>query len=88
MRRMVDLPIGDHELSLAVQDWKPDYVHGSHPPKIELIASIQSDPMVSGHLSRGTTATTLAIQMDAQTALRLYEKLGMMGRSRGWLPTK
>jgi len=33
-------------------------------------------------------ATTLAVQMNALVAMELYEKLGELGRSMGWLPQK
>ena len=38
-------------------------------------------------VARGT-ANTLAIQMDARAAMVLYEKVGNLGRSLGWLPQK
>ena len=79
-----DPPAGDHELSVPVEHWGAEYVQGSHPPLVELIASIQTDPMVRGRLSRGSTATTLAVQMDARVAMGLYEKIGDLIRSMGW----
>lgn len=83
---LYDPPAGDHEIQTPVEDWQAGYMQGSHPPLVELIASIQSDPMLRGRLSRGSTATTLAVRMDAQVAMSLYEKLGLLGRTMGWLP--
>jgi hypothetical protein len=31
-------------------------------------------------------ATSVAVQMDSQVAMKLYEQLGELGRSMGWLP--
>jgi hypothetical protein len=58
------------------------------PQWVELIASIESDPMLRGLPSRGSTATTLAGQMDARVAIVLYERLDELGRKMGWLPQK
>jgi hypothetical protein len=79
-----DPPAGDHQLGNPVDTWGCDYLFASHPPMVELLASIRSDPMLRGHPSRGTTPTTLAIQMDAQVATVLYEKLGDLIRKMGW----
>jgi hypothetical protein len=86
MIKVVALPASDHQLGRPVVDWTAGYVWGSHPPLVELIASIQSDPPKPGWPSRGSTATTLAIQMDARVAIDLYERLGALIRSMGWPP--
>jgi hypothetical protein len=83
-----DLPASDHDLASPVEGWTATYVWGTHPPLVKLIASIQSSPMMRGRPSRGSTATSLAIQMDARVAIDLYERLGELGRSMGWLPQK
>ena len=85
MPHLLDLPASDHELIKPVEGWAANSVSGTHPPLVELIASIQSSPMVRGRPSRGSTATTLAMQMDARAAIDLYERLGELARSMGWL---
>jgi hypothetical protein len=88
MLNLIAPAAGDHQLGHAVEWWTASYVWGSHPPLIELIASIESDPMLRARPTRGSTAATLAIRMDALVAIDLYEKLGELGRSMGWLPQK
>ena len=89
MPHLVDLPASDHQLASPIECWTVSYLPGSDlPPLVELIASIQSSPMLRGRPSRGSTATTLAIQMDARVAIDLYERLGELSRSMGWLPRK
>lgn len=84
----VNFPIGEHALSEPVVDWSATYVHLSHPPMVKLTASIAGGPIPPLFPSHGTTATTLAIQMDARAAIVLYERLGNLGRTMGWLPQK
>jgi hypothetical protein len=80
----ISLPISDHQLDQPVTGWAAHYARGSHPPMVELIASVQSAQPKPGWPSRGSTATTLAIQMDAQVAIDLYQRLGNLARSMGW----
>jgi hypothetical protein len=88
MPNLVTLPTSDHQLGSPVEEWVASYLWGTDPPLVELIASIKSDPPKLGWPSRGSTGTTLAIQMDARVAIQLYDKLGELGRSMGWLPQK
>ena len=83
----VYLPTGDHALSDNVVDWSATFVD-SIPPAVKLNASIADGPFPPIFPIQGATATTLAIQMDARVASVLYEKLGNLGRSMGWLPQK
>jgi hypothetical protein len=80
----ISLTHGDHDIGDPVVAWSTDYVPASHPPLVELIASIQSSPRQLGNLSRGRTATSVATRMDARVAMELYEKLGDLIRSMGW----
>jgi hypothetical protein len=84
MPNLVTLASGDHDLADPVVQWYAHYVDGSHPPMVELLASLKVDPMLRGRLSRGTTATTLAIQMDAQVAIDLFARLRALAHSMGW----
>jgi len=63
----IDLPGGDRRLPQTIVAWSaPKYAWGSHPSLVELTASIESDPELRGRPSAGSTATTLAIQLDAR----------------------
>jgi hypothetical protein len=86
MHNLVALPAGDHDLAGLVVDWKIEDVTTDLGPVVTLLASLKSDEMVRGFPSRGSTATTLAIQVDRQAAKLLYKQLGVLGRSMGWLP--
>jgi hypothetical protein len=84
MPNLLSLTHGDHDIPNPVEAWDTNYVSGSHPPLVELIASVQSSPRQLGTLSRGQTATSVAARMDARVAMGLYEKLGDLIRSMGW----
>ena len=86
MIQTLNLAAGDHEASMSAVDWSPSYVYGTHPALVELIASFESEPRAQFAPSRGSTATTLALRMDARVAIELYGTLGELGRSMGWLP--
>ena len=73
-------------LSEPVVEWKATFVPLSHPPAVKLTASIAAGSNPPHFPNQGTAATTLAIQMDALVAIALYETLGNLGRSMGWLP--
>jgi hypothetical protein len=79
------LPQAAHELAESVVAWQAELVD-SLPPSVKLTASIQSDPAIPISPIQGPTATSVAIRMDARVAIDLYEKLGELGRSMGWLP--
>ena len=78
---------GDHDLGDPVVSWLIHHVD-ANPPAVELIASIQSGPRQTSAPTRGETATTLAIRMDARVAIDLHRRLGELGRRMGWLPQK
>jgi len=82
----INLTHGDHDVPDSVVAWSADYVPGSHPPLVELIASIQSSPRISMAQARGQTATSVGVRMDALVATALYEKLGDLIRNMGWQP--
>jgi len=87
MVQMLDLAADDYRLAEPIVDWNvPAQVQGIQGDLVELIASIKSDPALRDRRSQGKTATTLAIQMDSKAAKWLYEMLGALGRSMGWLP--
>jgi hypothetical protein len=86
MLSTVNLPLGDHTLSHPVAAWNATFVPLAHPPAVKLTASIEGGPNPPPFPGQGTAATTLAIQMDARVAIALYETLGNLGRSMGWLP--
>jgi hypothetical protein len=79
----VVLPMGDHELADPVVHWKVAY-KDAVPPEILILASLRSPPRQTANQSQGVTATSLAMTMDAQVALRLYEALGDRIRDMGW----
>jgi hypothetical protein len=81
----VTLAIGQHLLFEPVISWKDPQLSETHPQKIVLTASIQSGPTPPISPTQTHMATTLALQMDAEVAMQLYEKLGSLGRSMGWL---
>lgn len=58
----------------------------AYPPDVTLTALIQSSLPYTLPPTPEQTATTLVIPMDARAASILYEKLGNLGRSMGWLP--
>lgn len=70
-------------LDYPVVDWELGLVDGDQT-KIKLTALVQvgSSPPISPNL--GPKATTLAVQMDAQVAMLLYAKLGLLIRNTGW----
>jgi hypothetical protein len=81
----VDLAQGDHESVPAVH-WSVRYINGTHPPQVEMIASLESATRQTTAANRGQTATSLTIPMDAKVAIAWYEELGRELRSMGWLP--
>jgi hypothetical protein len=68
--------------------WKDPQLSETHPQKVVLTASIQSGPTPPISPTQTQMATTLALQMDVQAAMQLYEKLWNLGRSMGWLQQK
>jgi len=84
MINVFPLTTGDHQLGDLVEDWGAAIVPGSKPPLVELLASIECDPKLRGRPSRGSTPTTLAIQMDPRVAMRLYEQIRNLAHSMGW----
>ena len=87
MKMPLVLPQDAHELADYAVDWKADPID-SNPPQVKLTASLRPDLPGLNVPIPGITATTLAIQMDARVAIALYERLGDLGRSMGWLPQK
>lgn len=83
----VSLAIGEHTLLAdPVIGWDAQF-SDTNSPSVVLTASIQAGPKPPLFpLPHG--GTSVAIQMDAQVAMQLYEKLGALGRSMGWLPQK
>jgi hypothetical protein len=81
----VTYPVGSHILiENKPITWAVDYVG----PQVKLTASVRSGPTGSISPISGQMATSVAIQMDVQVAIELYEKLGELGRSMGWLPQR
>ena len=83
MQDFVYLPQGSHVLAESTVGWKAKFLD-AQPPAVELVASIESGPRQTSAPTLGQTATTLAIPMDAQVAIRLYEELGDLIRDMGW----
>ncbi len=78
---------GHHLLSEPLVHWDAPLPSNTPHPSVVLTASILSGPAIPIFPPlQGHTATTLAIQMGAEVAMQLYEKLGELGRSMGWLP--
>jgi hypothetical protein len=74
-------------LNDPVVDWRADF-SDTNPPTVVLTASVQVGPAPTIAHYLGPMATTLVVQMDVQVAIALYEKLGALGRSMGWLPQR
>ena len=82
----VVLAVGDHWLiSDPVVHWEPQFAD-TNPPSVVLTASIQAGPNPPLFPTKGRTATSLAVQMDARVAIALYERLGALIRTMGWRP--
>ena len=79
MQDFVYLPNGTNVLAESTVGWKARFLD-VQPPAVELVASLES---ASGP-TPDAMATTLAIPMDAQVAVRLYEELGDLIRDMGW----
>jgi hypothetical protein len=83
----VALPIGEHLLYAdPVIRWEVQF-SDTNPPSVVLTASVQAGPnppIFPGQVG----ATSVAVQMNALVAIELYQKLGELGRSMGWLPQK
>jgi hypothetical protein len=69
----------DYDLSDPVVDFID-----ANPPGVELIASIQVPRHLPSVPTRGSTATSVAIQMDAQVAIDLYRRIGLLAARMGW----
>jgi hypothetical protein len=82
------MAVGEHLLlSDPVIRWEALF-SDTNPPSVVLTASVRSGPQPPIFPVPDYGATTLAVQMDARVAIELYEKLGALGRSMGWLPQK
>jgi hypothetical protein len=79
----VNLTLGDHEVLSQVLHWDAEWID-VFPPQVRLLASIESPPRQTTAQSLGATATSLAMAMDARTAIRLYERLGDLIREMRW----
>jgi hypothetical protein len=77
------LPQADHDLTDEIVGWLAHSVD-ANPPAVELIASIESGPRQTSAPSRGQTATSLALHMDARVALELYQRIGLLAQQMGW----
>lgn len=75
----VELAVGEHLILQPVLRWETK----ASEDRVALTASIRSG---SGPEVSPVGATTVALQMDAQVASKLYRQLGELGRSMGWLP--
>jgi hypothetical protein len=73
----------DYDLSDPVVDWVAHFID-ANPPGIELIASIQVPRQIPSVPTRGSTATSVAIQMDARVAIDLYRRIGLLAAQMGW----
>ena len=73
----------DYDLPDPAVGWTVHFVD-ANPPAVELIASIQVPRQLALPPSRGSTATTLAIQMDARVAIDLYRRIGLLAAQMGW----
>jgi hypothetical protein len=78
----VYLPLGDHELTKPVLGWTAQVIEPY--PTVELLASLESHPAGPSWPSRGQTATSLAIRMHPQAAMKLYSTLHELARSMDW----
>jgi hypothetical protein len=73
----------DYEIQEPIVGWSAHYLDAS-PPMVELIASVRSGPRQTSAPSRGNTATSVAIQMDVQVAINLYQRIADLAHSMGW----
>lgn len=83
MRHTIVLPPGELEIPGFSIEWRIRGVD-SHPPQVELIASIATEPTPPPVPLQEQTATTVAIRMDARVAIHLYRRIGLIARSMGW----
>ena len=84
MRTYVTMATGQHTLHDPVTSWTIE-VSDDRSATILLVASIR--PRTDSPISPiPVGATTLAFPTDHRVAKELYEKLGELGRSMGWLP--
>jgi hypothetical protein len=74
----------DYDLSDPAVGWLAHVVK-TNPAQVELIASIRVPLQIPSRPSRGSTATSVAIQMDAQVAIGLYQQIGVLAVQMGWL---
>lgn len=83
MATPASLAIGQHLLfSDPATHWTVEF-SDTLPPSVVLTASIQAGPKPP--IFPGPSGeTSVAIQMDAQVAIQLYEQLGDLIRSMGW----
>jgi hypothetical protein len=75
--------IGQHTLLAdPVIRWAVQF-SDTQPPSVVLTASVQAgpNPPILGTIHG---ETSVAVQMDAQVAIELYERLGDLIRSMGW----
>ena len=80
----IALAVGEHLLYAdPAIEWAVRF-SDTRPPSVVLTASMQAGPKPP-LFSPPAGATSVAIQMDAQVGMGLYEKLGELGRSMGWL---
>ena len=84
----LSIAVGDHRLVKdPVVHWEAAF-SDTKSPGVVLTASIQVGATPPIFPTQGHSATTLAVQMDGQVAMQLYDQLGELGRSMGWLPQK
>lgn len=78
------LAIGEHlVLSDPAVDWKVQ-LSGTNDATVVLTASIRVGSNPRPFLAPFGDSS-VAIQTDQEAAIRLYEQLGAVGRSQGWL---
>jgi len=83
MATPASLAIGQHLLIADPADRFDVEFSDTNPPSVVLTASIQVGPRPP--IFPGPSGeTSVAIQMDARVAIRLYEQLGDLIRSMGW----
>lgn len=87
MSALPPLPQGDHNVSERITGWRAHHVDAM-PVTVELIASLESGPRQTTAPTRGETATSVALQMDATVAVDLFRRIGELAARMGWpLPT-
>jgi hypothetical protein len=72
------------EITKKVASWTAGFPDGTRGPQVELVASIELDPIIQSPGEKRLMATTLAIRMDPKVAIELVERIRELDLTRDW----